>query len=97
MRTNGHQLPWHSFQARRTYLCGAFEKGDYLKNKDAKNPTAAPNPMSDPAAMEGMMDGMKKNMVMFVPQTIIMSWVTFFFSGFVSCACCSAGFADRFR
>ncbi len=28
-------------------------------------------------------DMMKKNMMMVVPQTLIMSWVSFFFSGFV--------------
>ena len=33
--------------------------------------------------METMMDGLKKNMMMIVPQSIIMTWVTFFFSGFV--------------
>ncbi|RKO95023.1 DUF850-domain-containing protein, partial [Caulochytrium protostelioides] len=29
------------------------------------------------------MDGLKKNMVMLIPQTLIMSWINFFFSGFV--------------
>jgi hypothetical protein len=33
--------------------------------------------------MEMMMDGLKKNMAMIIPQTIIMGWVNFFFSGFV--------------
>jgi ER membrane protein complex subunit 3 len=33
--------------------------------------------------MEGTMEMMKKNMVMFIPQTLIMSWISFFFSGFV--------------
>jgi len=33
--------------------------------------------------MNAMMDGMKKNMASFVPQTLIMTWITFFFSGFV--------------
>ncbi|KAJ3026327.1 ER membrane complex subunit 3 [Rhizophlyctis rosea] len=33
--------------------------------------------------MEPMMDMMKKNVAMIVPQTLIMSWITFFFSGFV--------------
>jgi hypothetical protein len=33
--------------------------------------------------MEGMMDGLKKQMVMFVPQSIIMGWINLFFSGFI--------------
>ncbi|KAJ3016031.1 ER membrane complex subunit 3 [Thoreauomyces humboldtii] len=78
----GGILPQSAFQARVRYLAAAFEKGAYLKNPNAGT-GAAPNPMSDPAAMEGMMDMMKKNMAMIVPQTLIMSWITFFFSGFV--------------
>jgi len=30
-----------------------------------------------------MMDGMKKQMVMMVPQMVIMGWINFFFQGFV--------------
>jgi hypothetical protein len=37
--------------------------------------SAAPNPLSDPNAMEGMMDGMKKQVVMMVPNFAIMAWV----------------------
>ena len=39
--------------------------------------------MTDPAAMEGMMGMMKGNMMMMIPQTLIMSWINAFFSGFV--------------
>jgi hypothetical protein len=39
--------------------------------------------MSDPAAMDGMMSGMKTQMVMMVPQMVIMGWINFFFQGFV--------------
>jgi len=39
--------------------------------------------MTDPAAMDGMMSGMKTQMVMMVPQMIIMGWINFFFQGFV--------------
>jgi len=39
--------------------------------------------MSDPAAMDGMMATMKTQMVMMVPQMIIMGWINFFFQGFV--------------
>ncbi|KAJ3378896.1 ER membrane complex subunit 3 [Entophlyctis sp. JEL0112] len=33
--------------------------------------------------MTNLMDGLKKNMMMVVPQTIIMAWINFFFSGFI--------------
>jgi len=39
--------------------------------------------MTDPAAMDGMMSGMKTQMVMMVPQMVIMGWINFFFQGFV--------------
>ncbi|KAI8913131.1 hypothetical protein PhCBS80983_g05094 [Powellomyces hirtus] len=77
----GSVLTYEAFQARVRYLAAAFEKGTYLKNPNASATPA--NPMSDPAGMEAMMEMLKKNMAMIVPQTLIMSWITFFFSGFV--------------
>ena len=37
--------------------------------------------------MDGMMAGMKTQMVMMVPQMVIMGWINFFFQGFVLSAC----------
>ncbi|EFP89589.1 ER membrane complex subunit 3 [Puccinia graminis f. sp. tritici] len=51
-------------------------------NQDELPPANPPNPL-DPANMEGMMDGMKKQMVMMIPQTVIMGWINAFFFGFV--------------
>ncbi|KAJ8086481.1 hypothetical protein PM082_005304 [Marasmius tenuissimus] len=67
------------------YLVEAFESGAYLKDGPPKDdsPSTPPNPMSDPAAMDGMMAGMKTQMVMMVPQMVIMGWINFFFQGFV--------------
>jgi len=39
--------------------------------------------LTDPAAMEGMMGGMKNQVVMMIPQMVIMGWINFFFQGFV--------------
>ncbi|KAJ3071308.1 ER membrane complex subunit 3 [Podochytrium sp. JEL0797] len=75
-------IPQSAFLMRRQYLVDAFENKEYLKNPDAAA-SGAPNPLSDPAAMTNMMEGLKKNMMMVVPQTIIMSWINFFFSGFI--------------
>ncbi|TPX45019.1 hypothetical protein SeLEV6574_g04137 [Synchytrium endobioticum] len=74
-------IPPHAFKSRKDYWTQSFEGKSYLKNPNA-DLTAAPNPM-DPNSMDMMMDGMKKQMTMMIPQALIMSWVTFFFSGFV--------------
>lgn len=81
-RTNFHALSAPSFRARRDYLTTAYESGAFLKNPDQAGQPPA-NPMSDPNAMEGMMGPMKNQMAMMIPNTLIMSWINAFFSGFV--------------
>jgi hypothetical protein len=49
--------------------------------------------MSDPAGMDQMMNMVKGNMAMIVPQTLIMGWINAFFSGFVISECCPLGCA----
>jgi hypothetical protein len=88
LRQNGSHLPRADFEARRSFLSGAYTSGKFLKDPPPSEggddgPTPPPNPLTDPSQMEGMMDMMKKQMVMFVPQTIIMGWINLFFSGFV--------------
>lgn len=58
-----------------------FRDKAYLKDPEAKGATQ--QMMSDPKAMEGMMSGMKSQIMMFVPNTIIMGWINAFFAGFV--------------
>jgi len=82
LRMNANTISPTSFQARKDYLVTAYESGGFLKEPDKKG-QAAPNPMTDPAAMEGMMGMMKGNMAMIIPQTLIMGWINAFFSGFV--------------
>ncbi|KAG0647844.1 ER membrane complex subunit 3 [Hyphodiscus hymeniophilus] len=83
LRSNANVISPSSFQTRKDYLVTAYETGAFLKDPDKKGQAAA-NPMTDPAAMEGMMGMMKGNMTMMVPQTLIMGWINAFFSGFVS-------------
>lgn len=66
-------------------LSEAFKAGTYLKDgpPNGDSTLSASNPFSDPAAMDGMMAGMKTQMVMMVPQMVIMGWINFFFQGFV--------------
>ncbi|KAJ3084703.1 ER membrane complex subunit 3 [Rhizoclosmatium hyalinum] len=83
MLRQNQDIPVSAFVMRRGFLVDAFEKKEYLKNPEATANGGAPNPLQDPAALSNMMDGLKKNMMMVVPQTIIMSWINFFFSGFI--------------
>ncbi|QKX55162.1 uncharacterized protein TRUGW13939_02254 [Talaromyces rugulosus] len=75
-------LTSEGFDARKEYLVNAYQDGSFLKDPENRGQPPA-NPMSDPAAMEGMMGMMKGNMMMMIPQTLIMSWINAFFSGFV--------------
>ena len=86
LRQNGRVLSSTAFMKRKQYLIESFKDGKYLKNQpkeDDDKEHTPPNPFSDPDQMENMMDGMKKQMVMFIPQTVIMGWINSFFSGFI--------------
>ena len=79
-------IPPHIYRSISLHLDDAFAAGKYLKDgppKEGETPPAAPNILSDPSAMDGMMAGMKTQMVMMIPQMIIMGWINFFFQGFV--------------
>lgn len=79
-------LSSRSFNNRRDALTAAYESGAYLKAPENKG-QAPPNPMTDPNAMEGMMGAMKGQMAMIIPNTLIMSWINAFFSGYVISTC----------
>ncbi|CDZ98089.1 Uncharacterized conserved protein [Phaffia rhodozyma] len=86
-------LPPSSFQALSARLTEGFQNGDFLKTPlkrdengnviEDQSAGAPPNPLTDPGAMDGMMENMKKQAVMMVPNFAIMGWINFFFSGFL--------------
>ena len=78
-------IPPAHYKAISQNLSAAFADGSFLKDGPPKGDekTAPPNPLTDPNAMDGMMSGMKTQMVMMVPQMVIMGWINFFFQGFV--------------
>lgn len=84
LRNNGYVLPRESFESRKNYLVSSYKNGAFLKDPENRGQAPA-NPMTDPAGMEAMMGMMKGNMMMMIPQTLIMSWINAFFSGFVIC------------
>jgi len=81
LKMNANKIPQNSFLIRKSFFnnkeIGIFRE----KPQDgaAPNPLAN-NPMMDPS---NMVDMMKNNMAMIVPQIFLMSWVNYFFSGFV--------------
>ncbi|KAL8982850.1 MAG: hypothetical protein Q9177_005150, partial [Variospora cf. flavescens] len=82
LRNNADAISPTAFVARKNYMISAYKEGAYLKDPQNRGKAAA-NPMTDPAAMEGMMGMMKGNMAMMVPQTLIMGWINAFFAGYV--------------
>ena len=91
--SNNSPVPPSYYKSLSASLWHAFHTGAYLKDgspKDSDAPTTPPNPLSNPEQMEGMMDGMKKQLVMMVPQMVIMGWINFFFQGFVASESCVA-------
>lgn len=73
-----------SLASRKEYLVSGFQNGTFLKDPESRG-QGPMNPMTDPAGMDAMMGMMKGNMAMMIPQTLIMSWINAFFSGFVIC------------
>ena len=82
LRVNANVIPLSSFTARKEYLVSAYQSGAFLKDPENRGKPAA-SPMTDPAAMDGMMGMMKGNVAMMVPQSLIMGWINAFFSGYV--------------
>ncbi|KAL9593706.1 MAG: hypothetical protein Q9219_007422 [cf. Caloplaca sp. 3 TL-2023] len=82
LRNNAYSISSSAFAARKNYMTVAYKEGAFLKDAENRG-KPAPNPMTDPAAMEGMMGMMKGNMAMMVPQTLIMGWINAFFAGYV--------------
>ncbi|SNX87284.1 related to AIM27 - member of a transmembrane complex required for efficient folding of proteins in the ER [Melanopsichium pennsylvanicum] len=83
LRQNYFHLPPTSFLTRKAFLTESLSNGTYLQPKKEDKSEGPKNPFESAGGMDGMMDGMKKQMVMMIPQTVIMGWINFFFSGFV--------------
>ncbi|CAB88233.1 hypothetical protein POMI540_0453 [Schizosaccharomyces pombe] len=82
LRACSNSLLPESIEARKCFLIESLKSGKYLKPVDPNAPKAA-NPLMDDKTLEGLMESMKGNMLMVVPQTIIMTWINEFFSGFI--------------
>ncbi|PRP79423.1 Transmembrane protein [Planoprotostelium fungivorum] len=86
LRASANKLSYSAFVSKKTFFNNK-EVGLFRERPDivaASNPMQAANPLANPAMNPiNMVDMMKKNMVMYVPQMFLMTWVSYFFSGFV--------------
>ncbi|RMY79232.1 hypothetical protein D0863_00212 [Hortaea werneckii] len=83
LRANHQQISKSAFERRKDVFITGAKEGLYLQDGPDSRGKAKPNPLSDPAQMEGMMGAMKGNVTMMVPQSLIMGWINAFFSGYV--------------
>ncbi|CAL9728838.1 ER membrane protein complex subunit 3 [Monosporozyma unispora] len=81
---NGTNLDDESYDVRRHELIEILTSGKYVaQEKKEPNAEKISNPLADPSINESLMNMAKGNMANFIPQTIIMWWVNYFFGGFV--------------
>lgn len=83
LMSNGSNITENSFQERKDSLAKILSSGKYVARTKTKEEGAVTNPFSDPSTTDAMMNMAKGNMANFIPQTIIMWWVNYFFAGFV--------------
>ncbi|KAI5304765.1 ER membrane complex subunit 3 [Ascosphaera pollenicola] len=84
-RSNASSVLSPSAQAaKKQYFINGFKEGSFLKDPESRG-QGPPNPMSDPQGMDQMMGMMKGNMMMMIPQSVIMGWINAAFAGFVIC------------
>lgn len=78
LRSNHYSLQQQAIENRRRILIS-----DLHALMDKGNTSDDDTAATDPMAMEGMMNMMKSNMAMMIPQTLIMGWINAFFAGYV--------------
>ncbi|KAK6458459.1 integral membrane protein DUF106-domain-containing protein [Scheffersomyces xylosifermentans] len=81
-KTNNQVLTEEEFEVRKQYFIEKLNSTDfYAKIEDSNQ-----DPMSqltDPGMNDALMNMAKGNVMNFIPQTVIMAWVNYFFAGFV--------------
>jgi len=83
LKSNANKIPYHAFAMRKMFF-NDKEIGLFKERPQPASQDALTNPMMNPMMDQNVMvDMMKKNMAMIVPQILLMAWVNYFFSGFV--------------
>lgn len=67
---------------RQGYFTTTLKTDEFYATKPNDNDTPV-NPLTDPNANEALMNMAKGNIMNYIPQTLIMAWVNYFFAGFI--------------
>ncbi|EMG47292.1 hypothetical protein G210_2406 [Candida maltosa Xu316] len=79
-RENNRVLSSQDFEIRKNYFIDKLNSNDFIAKV-----TTNDDPLSalDPSSNEALMNMAKGNLLNYIPQTVIMGWVNYFFAGFV--------------
>lgn len=69
------------FKTRKAYFLEKLKGDEFLAKKEGLEDIK--NPLADGSFNDALMNMAKGNMMNFIPQTLIMAWVNFFFAGSV--------------
>ncbi|KAI5960802.1 uncharacterized protein KGF55_004372 [Candida pseudojiufengensis] len=81
-RENQQVLTQEEFNSYKTYLISNLNTDEFFAEKSTETKEENMNPF-DGANNDAIMSMAKGNLMNFIPQTLIMGWVNYFFAGFV--------------
>lgn len=81
-RANNNVLNKEEFEGRQNYLIATLNS-DHFYSEPVLDDDKPANPFSDPSTNDALMNMMKGNLMNYIPQTVIMGWINYFFAGFV--------------
>lgn len=80
-RENNSVLNDTDFEIRKKYFIATLKSDEFIAKKPNSN--GADDPMAAFGSNEALMQMAKGNLMSYIPQTVIMGWVNYFFAGFV--------------
>ncbi|CAI5760140.1 unnamed protein product [Candida verbasci] len=81
-RENNDILTTEEFEMRKNYYIKTLKSDEFYASKPNVAKTDEFSPL-DPTQNEALMSMAKSNLLNYIPQTLIMGWVNYFFAGFV--------------
>lgn len=80
-KLNNHLLSEEEMDTRRAYYMETLSGTEF--HATVEDPTVPLNPFTDASTNDALMNMAKGNIMSYVPQTLIMGWVNYFFAGSV--------------